>query len=232
MPLANQEDKIYNFNFKPTLLGERISETLAQAIMEGVFKGGDQLVEPKLQKQFGVSRSPLREAFRDLEKKGLVVIVPRRGTFVKTVTRQDIEDHFPVRAVLEGLAAREAYRRMNEEDIEDMAGALRNMETAAAASDAKAFREHHIAFHEIFIYACGNEVLIKILENLRMHSVWHRFCYQYYKEDFQKSIDIHRKILAFFQDPHSGEQKIEKTVREHIEVALERFLAFLEMQGK
>ena len=84
--MPEKTDDMHRLDFKHTALVDRVSETLAQAILEGVLKGGDQLVEARLQKRFGVSRSPLREALRDLEKKGLVDIIPRKGTFVKTVT--------------------------------------------------------------------------------------------------------------------------------------------------
>ena len=74
--------------FRPTVLVERVSRILTEAIVEGALKGGDQLIEADLKEQFGISRSPLREAFRDLEKKGLVEIKPRKGTFVKKITRR------------------------------------------------------------------------------------------------------------------------------------------------
>jgi len=225
-------ENMERLNFKHTVLVDQVSDTIAQAILEGILRGGDQLVEAKLQKQFGISRSPLREAFRDLEKKGLVVIVPRKGTFVRTVTRKDIEDNFPVRAALEGLAAREAFSRMTKEELDSLQDAFLNMKEAAAEKNGKAFMEHHIRFHETFIKASGNDVLINILMNLRMHSIWYRFSYQYYKEDFQKSINIHKKILDLFRNKDSDPQEIESTVRWHIEVALDRFLAYLEEQGK
>nr|HID58003.1 GntR family transcriptional regulator [Desulfobacterales bacterium] len=222
--------KMGRLNFKHTVLVDQVSDTIAQAILEGILKGGDQLVEAKLQEQFGISRSPLREAFRDLEKKGLVVIVPRKGTFVKRVTRKDIEDNFPVRAVLEGLAAREAFSRMTKEELDSLEETFLNMKGAVAKKDGKAFMKHHIKFHEGFIRASGNDVLINILMNLRMHSVWHRFSYQYYKEDFQRSLIIHKKILDLFRNEDSDAQEIENMVRWHIEIALDRFLAYLEEQ--
>ena len=177
-------DKLNLLDFKHTGLVDRVSATLSKAILEGVFKEGDQLVEVKLQHQFGISRSPLREAFRDLEKKGLVIIIPRKGTFVRLVTRKDIEDNFPVRAKLEGLAARMALRKMTPEDLALLDETFRQMRAAATSKDAQAYMENHRAFHEAFIRASGNEVLIGILENLRLHSIWYRFCYKYYKEDF------------------------------------------------
>ena len=62
-------DKIKSMDFKPQVLGEQVSHILIDAILEGSLKQGDQLIEADLQKHFNVSRSPLREAFRDLEKK-------------------------------------------------------------------------------------------------------------------------------------------------------------------
>lgn len=74
--------------FRPTVLVERVSRILTEAIVEGALTGGDQLIEADLKEQFGISRPPLREAFRDLGKKGLVEIKPRKGTFVKKITRR------------------------------------------------------------------------------------------------------------------------------------------------
>jgi DNA-binding GntR family transcriptional regulator len=216
--------------FKPAILVEQVSRILTDAILEGVLKGGEQLVEAELQKQFGISRSPLREAFRDLEKKGLVLIQPRRGTFVKVVTPKDVEDHFPVRAALEGLAAREAHPRMTAEDLAEMRQAFRNMERAARQGDARTFREHHLLYHEVFINASGNDILINILRTLRMHNLWYRFSYQYYKEDLKKSVEVHRRILGLFEDRATPADVMERVVREHIQVALERFLEYLQEQ--
>jgi|TARA_B100000315_G_scaffold92071_1_gene84812 DNA-binding GntR family transcriptional regulator len=72
------------------------------------LNGRGQLIEAELQKQFGISRSPPREAFRSLGKKELVGTIPRKGTFVKRVTRRDIAENFPVRA---SLAAQEAGQK-------------------------------------------------------------------------------------------------------------------------
>jgi len=112
-------------DFQPAVLGEKVSQILTDAILEGILKQGDQLVEAELQKQFGISRSPLREAFRDLEKRGLVVIVPRKGTFVKAITEKDIRENFPVRATLEGLAARQAFSNMTAKELKELRRALR-----------------------------------------------------------------------------------------------------------
>ena len=112
-----------------------MSNLLADLILDGTLPPNRQLVETELQKQLGISRSPLREAFRELEKKGLVVIVPRKGTHVREMTRKDIAENFPVRAALEGLAAREAYQRMTPANLREMAEVLGRMKEAGQAKD-------------------------------------------------------------------------------------------------
>jgi len=222
--------KIKKLDFRPDVLGERVSRILTEAILEDVLKGGDQLVEAELQKQFGISRSPLREAFRDLEKKGLVVIIPRKGTFVRRITRKDIEENFPVRAVLEGLAAQEAYQKKTGEVLKEMAQALDKMTTAVKKNDTKAYWENHLVFHDIFIRASGNDILINILKTLRMHSLWYRFSYQYYKENLQRSLAVHQKIFDLFEDQDADKTEIGNLVQKHIQIAYQRFLAYLDEQ--
>ena len=224
--------KIKDLDFRPHVLGTQVSRILTEAILEGVLKGGDQLIEVELQKQFGISRSPLREAFRDLEKKGLVVIIPRKGTYVKHLSRKDVEDNFPVRALLEGLAAQESHPRMTRQVLEAMSRTLNKMETAVENNDTKMYWKHHLEFHDIFIEASGNEVLIDILKKLRMHSLWYRFSYQYYQEDLHRSLAVHQKIFGLFRNKDVDKQEIGKLVQEHIQKASQSFLAYLDGQTR
>jgi DNA-binding GntR family transcriptional regulator len=220
-------ERVKQLDFKPTVLVENISEILTDAIVKGVFKGGDQLVEAELRQQFAVSRSPIRESFRILEKKGLVEIIPRRGAFVKKITAHDIEEHFPVRGILEGLAAKEAYTRMSREDIDKLSKILENMKQAADKSNAKEYLTQHLKFHEIFISACGNELLINLLNTLRRHSLWYRFSYRYYSEDFKKSVQIHLKIYRMFRSKITDPNELEHVVRNHIVEAKDTYKKYL-----
>jgi DNA-binding GntR family transcriptional regulator len=179
-------------SFRSVTLVDQIARALKDDIFTGKQRGGDQLLEDRLKDKFGVSRTPLREAFRLLKKDGLIEIKPRKGAFVRRITRQDIEENFPVRAILEGLAARLAYPNFTQQDIEEM------------------------------------ETLITLLRNLRMHTLWHRYTYQYYKEDFKNSLMIHRKIIDLFKEKKISPEEIEKAVRQHIEVALGPFLIAME----
>ena len=109
----------------------------------------------------------------DLEKKGLVRILPRKGTFVREITRKDIEENFPVRSALECLAAREAFPRLDKVQLAEMEDALAGMRRACKERDAAGYRESHTLFHDVFIQACGNQLLIDLLKTLRMHRLWY-----------------------------------------------------------
>jgi DNA-binding GntR family transcriptional regulator len=105
--------------FKPQFqvpLVNQLTEFLTNAIIEGNLKEGQRLVENELQRTFGISRAPIRESFRILEKNGLVNTIPRRGSFVRNVTQKDVEENFPIRAYLESLAARLAVQNLTPED--------------------------------------------------------------------------------------------------------------------
>ena len=219
--------------FQSVSLVDQVANTLRDDILTGRLKGGDQLLEDSLKIEFGISRTPLREAFRVLEKEGLAEILPRRGTFVKRITRQDIEENFPVRAILEGLAARLAYENLRDQNTNEMEEVIEYMKEAAQRKDFIDYAKNHIAFHEIFINASGNETLIALLHNLRMHTVWHRYTHHYYKEDFRNSLKVHRQIIDLFKEKKVPAEEIEKVVRQHIEVALGPFLKAMEkLEGK
>lgn len=208
--------------FSPQVLTEQISKVLAEDILDGAIEPGTRLLEMELQQQLGVSRSPLREAFRDLEKKGLVVILPRRGAFVKEITLRDVQENFPVRGNLEGLAARLAYGRLSQSDLGRMRAALEGMKRAGRTKDREAYRKNHQVFHNVFIAASNNRLLIDILQNLRMHRLWYFVSYRYQKLDFQMALDVHERILDLLEQEGTDPQELELLVRNHIDEALER----------
>lgn len=211
---------------RPALLVDRICEYLMDAIIEGRLKIGQQLVEAELQNTLGVSRSPIREAFRILGGKGLVVIMPRKGVFVRGVTLKDIQENFPIRSNLEGLAARLAVANMTGRDMNAMKVNLNRMRRAVERDDAKAFLKHHYNFHDVFINASKNETLIEILETLRRKYLWFRYSYLYQKETYEFSLKVHHQILDLFSKRE--EDRIETLVKGHIEVAITHFVAYLQ----
>lgn len=217
-----------NFEFKPQGLVDQVTQLLTDAILDGAIKEGDQLVETKLQEQFSISRSPIREAFRELEKKGLVVIVPRKGAFVKEVTRTDIEENFPVRAVLEGLSAKLAFERMTRSDVGELEKIFKKMERAAVNSDVKGYWRYHQLFHDVLIEKSKNRTLIDKLGKLRMQSLMYKVTLLYFEEDLQSSYELHKRMMELLTDKETDPEYIENFVRRHIDEAKSRFLRYID----
>ncbi len=213
---------------KPMSISSQVAEMLIQAILEGEIKAGDRLVETRLQSLFDISRTPLREAFRELEKKGLVDIVPRKGTFVKKVTKSEIKSQFPVRAALEALAAKLAFVNNREETATRLSRALDHMAAAVKAKDPRGYYNHHIKYHEGFIALSENDLLMEMLRHLRMKRLWYTLHYQYYLEDLNKSLKVHKEILRLYRNPGTDPEKLRNMVEDHINVALDRFIEYVE----
>jgi DNA-binding GntR family transcriptional regulator len=161
-----------------------------------------------------------------LEKKGLIQNIPRKGTYVRKITQKDIKENFPVRANLESLAARLALPFLTSPDIEKMETSFSRMSEAGRNNDFKSYLKHHTQYHDVFIRASRNDTLIELLENLRNQAIWFRYSYLYVQESYDYAIKIHRRILDDFIKKDSDH--LESLVKEHILIALDRFVQFLE----
>ena len=197
---------------------DQIYEHLSASIIEGKIKPGEKLIENDLGHQFGISRSPLRECFRILESEGLIVIHPRKGTFVKELTSKDIEDVFPVRASLESLAARLAVPNIGEKEIGIFNDLIEKMEEALNNKDVRSFLRLNFTFHSVFIKVANNQVLEKTLKNLG-RGLWQRIAFLYYKSPsgLDVSNNIHKKIVEAFRNRDTI--SVERFVYEHLEHA-------------
>ncbi len=218
-------DLSFKQEFRPvyTSLVEQITEFLTNAIVECQLKAGQHLIESELQRQFKVSRAPIREAFRILQKNGLVTTIPRKGTFVRTIDRRSIEENFSVRAILESYAARLAVSNLEAKDIERMESSLSKMGEALKNKNFRSYLRHHTELHQVFIHASKNETLIGIIENLKSQSLWFNNTYMAISmvEEFSKYlIQVHRDIVNSFikKDIIS----VENRVKEHMLHALKR----------
>jgi DNA-binding GntR family transcriptional regulator len=226
--IENLKSKLEKIEFRASGLAEKMAETLSDAILEGIIKAGDQLLELELQKQFGISRTPIRESFRVLENEGLVEIIPRKGAFVKRISRRDIEEHFPVRSALEGVAAKFAYLNMTADKFKTIERIYTQMKNAAENEDTKNYLKLHNLFHDVFIENCGNQLLINLLKNLRKQISWYRLSYRYYDQDLQKSLKIHKVIIDMLKNKGTDLTQLEMVVRKHINDAAATFLSYLD----
>ena len=143
---------------------DRIYKHLERSIREGSLPSGEKLVEQKLAEKFGVSRPPIREAFRLLQKEGLVTIIPRRGAYVASVTPKDAEDIYAIRAYLEPLAVRLSFRHFKNKDFSFLERLLGKMEIAVKNEDFELFDSLNNQFHGKFFNKANNTKLKQLYE--------------------------------------------------------------------
>jgi DNA-binding GntR family transcriptional regulator len=129
-------------------LSRRVQAELERLITDGELQPGERLNEVALAKRLGVSRGPVREAARGLEKSGLVTVIVNRGAFVRTLTIDEAMDIYELNAVIFGLAASQLAVLVSAAQAMELRGLVDGMDRAAEASDADAFFELNVRFHQ------------------------------------------------------------------------------------
>ncbi len=148
-------------------LYEQVAERLRSRIFAHELAPGSWIDEQALAKEYGISRTPLREALKVLASEGLVVLKPRRGCYVTELSEQDIDEVFPVMAMLEGRVAEEAARRITGANFSRLAAIHDELERHAAANDADRFFEANQRFHTALQEIAGNRYLTQLIDDAR-----------------------------------------------------------------
>ncbi|MFR7989522.1 MAG: GntR family transcriptional regulator [Anaerovoracaceae bacterium] len=181
-------------NHRP--LREIVYEQLKRQILTGRITPGTRMMEVELADEMGVSRTPVREAIRKLEKEGLVTIEPRRGAYASDISVKDMVDTLEVREDLEGLAAALAAERMTEEQIDELVKITEGYSEAILNSDTEKIIHYDEKFHKHIVSCSGNKTLIQLSEIVQELAL--RFRYIYY-DDFSRYENMpveHRQIIA------------------------------------
>ena len=186
-------------------LREKILETIRDAILKGSLKPGERVSEPELAERFGISRTPIREAFRQLESEGYLEVIPRKGAVVASLSERDVIEFYAIKSILEGHAARIAAERMTERDLERLETINTKLQQIAADGDIKSFFRVHNEFHELFIKASGNDKLIELINQLVLKFNRLRLASLAQPGRMDISVQEHRKIIEAFRR-HDGEQ--------------------------
>jgi len=197
-------------------LRERIVARLRAAILTGDLPPKARLAEPRLAEQLQVSRTPLREAIRQLEAEGLVDTIPRIGSFVSAIGRQDVEELYAIRAVLEGLAARQAAENPDPGKREILQDILD--ELAKRTRDYRRYHELSGRFHDAIAELSGNHRLLALYQSLGQHVSRMRVVSNAVRGRPTASLRGHRQITAAILAGRGAEA--ERLMRKHIEGAL------------
>lgn len=214
-------------SYKP--LRELVLEAIREAIISGILKPRERLMEIQLAEELGVSRTPIREALRKLELEGFIVMVPRKGAYVADMSFKDIADIFEIRAALEGLAAGLAAERVTDEEMEDMERHLVEKADAIARNDIECLVQVDTRFHESIYRASRNERLWTIINNLREQIQRFRAMSLAYPGRSKQSLEEHRAIVEAI---HARDTALARQVtQEHIENAEQYMIEAIKKDG-
>lgn len=156
-PVEEQTDALSVL--RASSLSQILSKELESIILNGSLAPGERLNEKALADRFGVSRGPVREAFRVLHAKGLVEMIPNRGVFVQRITKQDAIEIYDVRAGLFGTACRLLADRLTKPMLAELKTLLARMDEAAVKRDIDSYFPLNISFHSAIVTNAGNGTL-------------------------------------------------------------------------
>ena len=162
-------------NHRP--LREIVYEELKRQIMVGEIAPGTRMMEVDLADEMGVSRTPVREAIRKLEKEGLVTIEPRRGAYASDISAKDMVDVLEVRQDLEGMAAGLAAQKIAEGDILQLKDMTRRYKEAVEAGDIEEIIKQDEDFHKFIVGLSDNKTLIKMVSQVQELALRFRYIY-------------------------------------------------------
>lgn len=137
----------------------RVFHKLREDILDGKYEDHDELKEVAIGEELGVSRTPVREAFRQLELEGLIQIIPNKGAYVTGITKKDVKDIYMMRSLLEGLCARWATEHITQKQLEEMEENIYLSKFHAEKGHMEQLAELDNRFHEIMYEACNSKML-------------------------------------------------------------------------
>ncbi|MGE4282140.1 MAG: GntR family transcriptional regulator [Clostridia bacterium] len=204
-------------------LRAKVFKALEEDILNGKLEPGDSLIETKLSEELGVSRTPIREAIRQLELEGLVKTIPNKGAVVLGISTKDIEDIYTIRMLIEGLAARWAAEKIFAEEVEQLKESVELSEFFTNKSDMQHLQSLDSKFHELIYEACKSNPLKHTL------SLFHHYIKRARGTSFEapgrarNSLEEHKAILQAIVD-RDGE-RAERLMCEHIKNASANLIA-------
>lgn len=147
----------------------RVFHKLREDILSGKYEEHEELKEVAIGEELGVSRTPVREAFRQLELEGLIQIIPNKGAYVTGITEKDVKDIYMIRSLLEGLCARWATEHITKEQMEEMEENVYLARFHAEKRHLEQLAELDNRFHDILYEACDSKLLEHQLKDFHQY---------------------------------------------------------------
>ena len=200
---------------------DTVYSQLRDKIVDRTIAPGTKLSEPSLTRILGVSRTPIREVLRRLEAEGFVTSTPHKGFVVNTICLGDIDKIYTIKISLEGLAGRLATSNISQDPnkVKTLQALCKEMEACFKTRDAGAYVALNDKFHSFVSHSCGNEWLIKILDQLS--SQVNRFIVKslHVPGRMEKSVREHREIVGRVMEGDSA--GVERAISTHFKKASE-----------
>lgn len=196
---------------------------LQKDILSGAIPDGSKLTEQAVCKRYGVSRTPVREAFRQLEADGLIENIPNRGAFVTGLTKRDISDLFDLRILFEVQAVEWAIKRMNSEEIDKLAESLEFMEFYTLKEDVEKVLSFNTQFHNIIYTATRNRMIQKTLSIYHTYLKYSAPHKTYTEESLRSILEEHKAIYDAFETRNAAAGR--KAMEYHMEQSKLRRIA-------
>lgn len=198
-------------------LRSKVFQSMKNNILNGVYHENDELREIAIAKELGVSRTPVREALRQLELEGLVKIIPNRGAFVTGISKKDVQDIYAIRSLLEGLCAKWATDNITDEQIEALEEVILLSEfhlNRANTEQSQQVTELDGKFHETLYEASNSRILKHVLSDFHKYVRLARKASVADKARAEKSIEEHKGILQAIKEKDAD--RAERLANEHM----------------
>ncbi|TCL59914.1 GntR family transcriptional regulator [Kineothrix alysoides] len=192
----------------------RVFNKIREDILDGKYRDHEELKEIAIGEELGVSRTPVREAFRQLELEGLIQIVPNKGAYVTGITAKDVQDIYMIRSLLEGLCAKWATENITREQLEEMEENVYLADFHASKGHLDQMADLDNRFHHILYEACNSKQLERLLVD------FHEYVLRVRKKTLtnggrgKTSNDEHRSIMEAIKE--NDKDKAQELANEHI----------------
>ena len=176
------------------LLSTDLLSNLRQDLLTKKYERGHRLTEQRICSEYGVSRTPVREALRQLEKEGLIETIPNRGAFVLGFSEQDIRDMFDLRKPYEIQAVTWAIDRMTDEELDAIEETFEFMEFYTKKNDVEKMININMNFHHLIYIASHNKMLLNILSSYQLYMKHAKTSHTFNSDYLPVLLEEHRQI--------------------------------------
>jgi DNA-binding GntR family transcriptional regulator len=190
---------------------------IRERILTGAIAPDERLVETKIAREIGTSRTPIREALHNLEIEKLVKPIPRVGYVVEKTSVEDLEQICELREVIEGLAARRAVEKAHKKLVKDLAKNMARQEKEIEKGNLDAYVDLDTQFHEIIAQLSGSDRVFELVRTLRRHMLRYGLQAIHFRDTTMRSLDGHRRIFRAIEE--ADQAAVACAVREHLETA-------------